>query len=111
MQPHHSVSLDVHCFFLLPRPWICHPDEPRLSPFVLSLYKYPKLRAKYGESVRYAEDHSAHLKMEFGFDMVQVGKNRYASDQYHDFIGFQVSKPESGRATSTNGFRENRTIH
>jgi hypothetical protein len=25
--------------------------------------------------------------------MVQVAKNRYASDQYHDFIGFQVSKP------------------
>jgi hypothetical protein len=25
--------------------------------------------------------------------MVQVAKNRYASQQYHDFIGFQVSKP------------------
>jgi hypothetical protein len=47
--------------------------------------QYPKLRAKY------AEDHSAHLKTEFGFDMVQVAKNRYASQQYHDFIGFQVS--------------------
>ncbi|MGB7846407.1 MAG: zinc dependent phospholipase C family protein [Candidatus Acidiferrum sp.] len=55
--------------------------------------QYPKLRAKYGESVRYAEDHTAHLKTEFGFDMVQVAKNRYASQQYHDFIGFQVSKP------------------
>jgi hypothetical protein len=55
--------------------------------------QYPKLRAKYGESVRYAEDHTAHLKTEFGFDMVQVAKNRYASQQYHDFIGFEVSKP------------------
>ena len=55
--------------------------------------QYPKLRAKYGKSVRYAEDHAAHLKTEFGFDMVQVAKNRYASQQYHDFIGFQVSKP------------------
>jgi len=54
--------------------------------------QYPKLRAKYGNSVRYAEDHTAHLKTEFGFDMVQVAKNRYASEQYHDFIGFQVSK-------------------
>src|SRR5580692_1848624 len=54
--------------------------------------EYPKLRAKYGDSVRYAEDHTAHLKTEFGFDMVQVAKNRYASQQYHDFIGFQVSK-------------------
>jgi hypothetical protein len=55
--------------------------------------QYPKLRAKYGNSVKYAEDHTAHLKTEFGFDMVQVAKNRYASQQYHDFIGFQVSKP------------------
>jgi hypothetical protein len=54
--------------------------------------QYPKLRAKYGNSVKYAEDHTAHLKTEFGFDMVQVAKNRYASQQYHDFIGFQVSK-------------------
>jgi Zinc dependent phospholipase C len=55
--------------------------------------EYPKLRAKYGKSVRYAQDKTAHLKTEFGFDMVQVAKNRYASQQYHAFIGFQVSKP------------------
>ncbi len=55
--------------------------------------EYPKLRAKYGKSVRYAQDKSAHLKTEFGFDTVQVARNRYASPQYHDFIGFQVSKP------------------
>lgn len=55
--------------------------------------EYPKLRAKFGNSVRYADDKTAHLKTEFGFDTVQVAKNRYASQQYHDFIGFQVSKP------------------
>src|ERR1700689_2340723 len=55
--------------------------------------EYPKLRARYGKSVRYAQDKTAHLKTEFGFDTVQVAKNRYASQQYHDFIGFQVSKP------------------
>jgi len=55
--------------------------------------EYPKLRAKFGKSVRYAQDKTAHLKTEFGFDTMQVAKNRYASQQYHDFIGFQVSKP------------------
>jgi uncharacterized protein (DUF433 family) len=55
--------------------------------------EYPKLKAKYGNSVEYAENHTAHLKTELGFDMVQVAKNRYASQQYHDFIGFEVSKP------------------
>ncbi len=54
--------------------------------------QYPKLRAKYGKTVRYAQDKTAHLKTEFGFDTVQVAKNRYASQKYHDFIGFQVSK-------------------
>jgi hypothetical protein len=59
---------------------------------------YPKLRAKFGQSVRYAQDKPAHLKTEFGFDTVQVAKNRYASEQYHDFIGFQVSKSLLERA-------------
>src|SRR6266446_2467777 len=60
--------------------------------------EYPKLRAKFGNSVRYGEDKTAHLKTEFGFDTVQVAKNRYASEQYHDFIGFKVSKELLERA-------------
>jgi Zinc dependent phospholipase C len=63
--------------------------------------QYPKLRAKFGKSVRYAQDKTAHLKTEFGFDTVQVAKNRYASPQYHDFIGFQVSKSLLERAFPT----------
>ena len=55
--------------------------------------EYPKLRAKFGNSVRYVQNKTAHLKTEFGFDTEQVAKNRYASQQYHDFIGFKVSKP------------------
>ena len=54
--------------------------------------EYPKLEAKFGKSVRYSQDKSAHLKTEFGFDTLQVARNRYASQQYHDFIGFKVSK-------------------
>jgi hypothetical protein len=49
--------------------------------------EYSKLRAKYGKSVRYAQGKTAHLKTEFGFDTVQVAKNRHASEQYYDFIG------------------------
>ena len=59
---------------------------------------YPKLRAKYGSSVRYAQDRTAHLKTEFGFDTLQVAKNRYAPEQYHDFIGFKVSNSLLERA-------------
>jgi Zinc dependent phospholipase C len=55
--------------------------------------EFPKLRKKYGNEVTYADDHKAHIRTEFGFDMVQVAKNRYTSDRFHDFIGFEVSKP------------------
>jgi len=60
--------------------------------------EFPKLRKKYGDSVAYANDPKAHIRTEFGFDMVQVAKNRYTSDRYHDMIGFEVSKPLLGRA-------------
>ena len=53
---------------------------------------YPKLRAKFGPFVLYAQDKTAHIRTEFGFDMAQVAKRRYAPEQYHDFIGFEVSK-------------------
>ena len=60
--------------------------------------EFPKLRAKYGDEVTYGDDPKAHIRTEFGFDMVQVAKHRYTSDIYHDFIGFEVSKPLLERA-------------
>ena len=52
---------------------------------------YPKLEKKYGDSVTYEEDKLAHVKTEFGFDVLQVARGRYAPNSYHDFIGFGVS--------------------
>ncbi len=60
--------------------------------------EFPKLKKKYGDNVTYADDPKAHIRTEFGFDMVQVAKNRYTSDRYHDMIGFEVSKPLLERA-------------
>jgi len=60
--------------------------------------EFPKLRRKYGDIVTYGDDPKAHIRTEFGFDMVQVAKNRYTSDRYHDMIGFEVSKPLLQRA-------------
>jgi hypothetical protein len=59
---------------------------------------FPKLRKKFGDEITYEEDPKAHIRVEFGFDMTQVSKNRYTSQQYHDFIGFEVSKPVLERA-------------
>ena len=60
--------------------------------------EFPKLRAQYGSSVTYADDPAAHLKIEFGFDVAQVALGNYAAQDYHDFIGFQVSKELLERA-------------
>jgi len=59
---------------------------------------FPKLQRKYGDNVTYEDDPKAHIRTEFGFDMVQVAKNRYTTDSFHDFIGFEVSKPVLERA-------------
>src|SRR5258707_8730714 len=59
---------------------------------------FPRLRRKYGNEVTYEDDPKAHLRVEFGFDMAQVAKNRYTSDQYHSFIGFQVAQALLERA-------------
>lgn len=70
--------------------------HPAINESVALLF--PKLSAKYGKTVTYADDPKAHIRTEFGFDMTQVAKNRYSSDRYHDFIGFEISKPVLERA-------------
>jgi hypothetical protein len=70
-----------------------HPAINRITAI-----EFPKLRKKFGNEVTYAEDPKAHIQTEFGFDMVQVAKNRYTSDRYHDLIGFEISKPLLERA-------------
>jgi hypothetical protein len=52
---------------------------------------YPKLQKKYGDSITYEDDPLAHVKTEFGFDVLEVAQHRYAPDSYHNFIGFQVA--------------------
>jgi hypothetical protein len=60
--------------------------------------EYPELARWYGPSVPYDVDHKAHLRTEFGFDVLQVAKGRYAPEDYHNFIGFEVSAPLLERA-------------
>ena len=59
---------------------------------------YPKLKKKYGNTVVYDQNPGAHLKVEFGFDVVEVARGRYAPDDYRSRIGFQVSKELLQRA-------------
>ena len=59
---------------------------------------YPEAAEKHGKIVTYAEDHMAHMRTEFGFDVLQTARGNYASKQYHDFIGFQVDTAVLNRA-------------
>jgi hypothetical protein len=59
---------------------------------------YPGLKKRYGDFVTYEDNPSAHLKTEFGFDVLEVAQGRYASDAYHDFVGFSVAEPLLERA-------------
>lgn len=54
---------------------------------------YPKMRKKYGDWVAYDQNPADHLRTEFGFDVLQIARSRYAPDDYQDHIGFQVAKP------------------
>jgi hypothetical protein len=59
---------------------------------------FPKLRSRYGDEVAYADAPTAHIRVEFGFDVVQVARGRYEPRAYHDFIGFEVARPVLERA-------------
>jgi hypothetical protein len=65
-----------------------HPLGTNLSAPVI----YPKVAKKFGSSVNYEEDPLSHVRTEFGFDVLQTARGIYASQTFHDFIGFQVSK-------------------
>jgi hypothetical protein len=72
-----------------------HPTINRVVPI-----EFPQLERKFGTVVTYEDDPKTHIRTEFGFDMAQVARNRYTGDRYHDFIGFEISKPLLDRTFS-----------
>ena len=59
---------------------------------------YPEMGEKFGRIVTYEENPASHRKVEISFDVLQVARGNYASADYHDLIGFEVSKPVLERA-------------
>ena len=51
---------------------------------------FPKLRKRHGDSVTYIQGTKEHLRVEFGFDVVQVARGLYPPEAYRKFIGFEV---------------------
>jgi hypothetical protein len=55
--------------------------------------QFPKLEAKYGPNVNYAENPHAHVQTEFAFDINQLSKGRFAPYDYLRFVGLEISRP------------------
>jgi hypothetical protein len=53
---------------------------------------YPKVRARYGDTVLFTQSKAQHVMVEFAFDVSQVAQGGYAARAYHDFIGFEVAE-------------------
>lgn len=72
--------------------------------------EFPKLRAKYGSSVSYAEGKYQHVQTEFAFDINEIAHHRLAPLRYLRHIGFRVSMRQLALAFyQTYGLSENFT--
>lgn len=52
--------------------------------------EFPKLRARYGQAVNYAEGPSQHVRTEFAFDINEIAHHRLAPVHYLRHIGLEV---------------------
>ena len=73
---------------------IGHPDAINIAVGK----EFPKLAAKYGPNVNYAEGPHQHVRAEFAFDVNDIGKHRLAPQRYLNRIGFAVPVPLLTRA-------------
>jgi len=69
-------------------------------PFVglATAREYPRLETRFGPFVSYYDSPTAHIRTEYGFDVVQVAQGHYVKDDYTNFIGFNVATPVLERA-------------
>jgi len=64
-----------------------HPEATNLAVSV----EFPRLGAKYGSSVNYAEGKHQHVQTEFAFDIDEIAHRRVAPLRYMRHIGIKVS--------------------
>jgi Zinc dependent phospholipase C len=88
-----SQSLDEYAFAIgALSHYVSDSEGHSLATNIAEPLLYPELRKKFGPVMSYEQDPLAHIKTEFGFDVLEVAKERYAPDSYRDFIGFSVAQ-------------------
>lgn len=82
--------------------FLCHYNADKYGHFFGTNrgvpLEYPRMEKKFGDVVTYAENKISHKRTEFAFDVLQTARGNYASQAYHDYIGFKVSQPVLERA-------------
>jgi len=74
--------------------------------------EFPKLRARYGNKVSYAEGEHQHVQTEFGFDIDQIAHHRFAPVGYYRHVGLEVPTKQLALAFyQTYGIQEDFTQH
>jgi hypothetical protein len=76
----------------------CGDTDGHPTVNLVTAQENPRLDRRYGPIVTYEENPVAHVRTEFGFDVVEVAHGRYSQQNYRDFIGFEVAKPLLERA-------------
>jgi hypothetical protein len=59
---------------------------------------FPELEKQFGRSVTFEDSPTSHVRTEFGFDVAQTARWRYAPYAYRQQIGLRVSRPLLERA-------------
>jgi hypothetical protein len=74
--------------------------------------EFPKLAARYGDSINYAQARHAHVQVEFAFDIDQIAHHRLAPLGYLQHIGLNVPVHQLALAFyETYGITEDFTGH
>jgi hypothetical protein len=85
---------------------IGHSDATNLAVPI----EFPKLGAKYGKRVNYAEGEHQHVQTEFAFDIDQIANHRFAPVHYLRHVGLEVPTRQLSLAFyQTYGLREDFT--
>jgi hypothetical protein len=72
--------------------------------------EFPKLAARYGKDVNYAEGEHQHVQTEFAFDINEIAHHRFAPVHYLRHVGLQVPTKQVALAFyQTYGITENFT--
>ena len=87
-----STTPDEYAFALGALAHYCGDTIGHPAINLVTAEENPPLSHRFGRVVTYGEDPTAHIRTEFGFDVVEVAQGHYSQENYRDFIGFQVSK-------------------